>query len=187
MELVLHDALLQKLARAIEQVRPEIFGVHTKRYKNKIPHPWNTNESQDPIQLKALKAEVDYEARGSKVTFRIGAGHMLVSLNIDAAIMRSAAAGSIENGFSQTAELTSLFGDLAGGAFPFLVTEAQFTTLQPVGIRMLLSWIIANSIDRSFEGLGIPETIALGPNALLRLQKPVFAAGALRLTAKLEV
>jgi hypothetical protein len=185
MDLVIHEALLNQLAAQIERVRPELLGVHTRRYKSRIPFPWNANKSAPPIALSNLGAEVDYEGRGSRAAFRTTVGVLTLAVHLDARVLRTAKdGGETESPFSELIELSTTFGDAQGDKYPLLVVDAALTQLNPVGLRNLLSWIIANAIAGSIA-IGVPVSISISKKLTLKLSKPSIAPGAIRITASI--
>lgn len=187
MNLTITEAMLDAVGSAIQAQRPELLGAHTKRYHNTIPPPWNQNEALDSIKLDVLKAEIDYDARGSRADFTVVPQYLGLSFLIDAAMMRTDRGGSQETRFSEPAELRARFEDLDKGRYPFRITDAIFVRLEPPALRQLVSWIISDAISASLDGLSIEETYRLTPKASLQVDRPTFKQGAISLTARLEV
>lgn len=187
MNITITEALLDAIGSAIQAQRPELLGAHTKRYHNTIAPPWNQNDALNPIKLSALKAEIDYDARGSKADFTVVPSYLGLSLLIDAAVMRTDRSSAQESRFSEPAELRARFEDLEKGRYPFRITDAIFGRLEPPALRQLVSWIISDAISASLDGLSIEETYRLTPKASLRIDRPSFKQGAIALTARLEV
>src|SRR5437588_4369531 len=109
MEIVIYEALLNSVARAIQEQRPELLAAHTKRYHDKIQFPLNANKPLASNELKNTRAEVDYDIRGSGLQITISPSQVEGDISVDAAVLRSIDAGKEEQRFPLGAALSSSF------------------------------------------------------------------------------
>lgn len=187
MELIISDRLLNKLSAAIELQRPELFGAHTKRYNKKITFPWNVNIPAAPIPLSATKSEIDYDARGTSISMSATEGILVINASLDIAAMQTTKSASVEARFSQKVEISGSFDAVAGQNYPFIVSKAMLMTLEPPGIRVLMSWMLSESLTSAFSGTGFPLLIPIIGKLAIKLGKPGLANGHIRVSGKLEV
>lgn len=188
MEIRLHEALLNLAAAAIEQGRPETFGAYTVGLKDSVPTPWSHNKPGDSIQLNANQSEVNFDARGSSVQFKMTHGDLAVSLRLTTALHRRQKSKEERADFAEPVVLGGTFGNAhPSGGYPLILERLVISKLEPVGVRSLLSWLLSSSLTRSISDMRLPSTIELIDGVLyVKLGTPAIEPGLIRIGASLE-
>jgi hypothetical protein len=198
MQFYLEVQLLNRIAQAIENQRPEVFSVRTKGYvDSQVGKPWSFVAPSDPIKLSALDASLDYFAKGLNVTVTLSSGAIVLSFLLSAQIRKSNNSNSstVESSFSQPVALSALFGKLVGNTdadklYPLQVFDASFLSIAD-GLRQLLSWVIANAISESLAKVGVPyqsvtPTSSPNTNIVLLFDPPSIRPDQVALSAALS-
>lgn len=190
MEIQLYAKMFDLLTSAIQDARPEVFGAHTKGYKDLLPTPWSYNTPLSSISVPGNSTTVDYDARGNNLRCRMTPGKLTLTLSVDAFIKRTGSGLLDSNKISEEISIAGGFQKKADGKPPkyvVVLNECLLQKTQPEGIRELVSWIVAGALSEALSDTGLPARIELIKSKLtLQLSKPQLETERLVIIGTLE-